>query len=297
MAPTLAKKHLIPFELWYEDFAPDYPTIRIGNAHASATIALHGAHLIDFIPCDQEPVIFTSHEAVFSEGKAIRGGIPVCWPWFGAHPNDNTMPAHGLARNQFWQLIGSRSTEKFTEVTLQLDTQSIDIWKFDTTLTLTIRVGKSLSLELKTTNNGSTPVTIGGALHSYFYISDIQKVTLTGLDKTTYLDTLVGKEKLQDGPIRIDSEVDRIYLESNQPVEIYDPEFQRTIHIEKSGSESTVIWNPWTEKSQTMADLDNDEFHSFVCVEAANALEDVHILAPAAEHCLTTKISSIPTSA
>ncbi|PQJ28850.1 D-hexose-6-phosphate mutarotase [Rubritalea profundi] len=297
MAPTLSKKHLIPFELWYEDFAPGYPTIRISNDHASATIALHGAHLIDFIPRDQEPVIFTSHDALFTEGKAVRGGIPVCWPWFNAHPSDSTMPSHGFARNRFWQLVESRSTEEFTEIILQLDTQSVDIWKFDTTLTLTIKVGKSLSLELKTTNNGSTPVTIGGALHSYFYISDIQQITLTGLEKTTYLDTVVGEEKIQVGPIRFDSEVDSVYLKSDQPVEIHDPGFQRTILIEKSGSLSTVIWNPWTEKSQKLADLGDDEFHNFVCVEAANALEDVYILAPAAEHCLTTTISSIPTSA
>jgi len=297
MAPTPSKKHLIPFELWYEDFAPGYPTIRISNDHASATIALHGAHLIDFIPRDQEPVIFTSNEAFFTEGKAIRGGIPVCWPWFNAHPSDSTMPSHGFARNRFWQLVGSRSSEECTEVILQLDTQSVDIWNFDTTVTLTIKVGKSLSLELKTTNNGSTPITIGGALHSYFYISDIQQVTLKGLDKTSYLDTVVGKEKTQDGSIRFDSEVDSVYLESDQPVEIHDPGFQRTILIEKSGSQSTVIWNPWSEKSQKLADLGDDEFHHFVCVEAANALADVYVLAPAAEHCLNTTISSIPTSA
>ena len=136
MAPTLSKNHLIPFELWYEDFAPDYPTIRISNAHASATIALHGAQVIDWIPGDQEPVIFTSREALFSEGKAIRGGIPVCWPWFGQHPSDPSMPSHGFARNQFWQLIDSQSTEDYTHVTLQLDTNSNKLWQHDTSLTL-----------------------------------------------------------------------------------------------------------------------------------------------------------------
>ncbi len=296
MAPTLSKKHLIPFELWYEDFAPGYPTIRISNAHASATIALHGAHVIDWIPRDQVPVIFTSREAIFKEGKAIRGGIPVCWPWFNAHPSDQSMPAHGFARNRFWQLIQSRSTEEFTEITLQLDTQAIDIWQYDTSLTLTIKVGKSLSLELKTTNNGSTPVTIGGALHSYFYISDIQKVTLTGLEDTTYLDSLDRVEKLQEGPIHFEFEVDNVYQKTDQSVLIHDPGFKRTISVEKSGSQSTVVWNPWTGKSQSLADLADDEFHDFVCVETANALADVHILDPGAEHSLSTTISSIPTS-
>jgi D-hexose-6-phosphate mutarotase len=297
MAPSTSKNHLIPFELWYEDFAPGYPTIRISNAHASATIALHGAHVIDWIPRDQEPVIFTSREAVFKEGKAIRGGIPVCWPWFNAHPSDPSMPSHGFARNRFWQLIQSRSTEDFTEITLQFDTQAIDIWQHDTSLTLTIRVGKSLSLELKTTNNGSNPVTIGGALHSYFYISNIQKVALTGLENTSYLDTVDGVEKLQDGPIHFKSEVDSVYQQTDQAVLIHDPGFKRTIKVEKSGSHSTVVWNPWNEKSKSLADLADDEFHDFLCVETANALADVHILDPGAEHSLNTTISAIPTSA
>ncbi len=297
MAPTLSKKHLIPFELWYEDFAPGYPTIRISNAHASATIALHGAQVIDWIPRDQEPVIFTSREAIFTEGKAIRGGIPVCWPWFGAHPSDPTMPGHGFARNRFWQCIQSQSTEEFTEITLQLDTRAIDIWQHDTDLTLTIKVGKSLSLELKTTNNGTTPVTIGGALHSYFYISDIHEITLTGLEDATYLDTLDGAEKCQNGPINFNAEVDSIYLLNDQPVDIQDPGFKRTIRVEKLGSQSTVVWNPWTEKSQALADLADDEFHDFVCVEPSNALEDVHTLAPGAQHCLSTTVHATPTSA
>ena len=295
MAPTLSKNQLIPFELWYEDFAPGYPTIRISNAHASATIALHGAQVIDWIPRDQEPVIFTSREALFTEGKAIRGGIPVCWPWFGPHPSDRSMPNHGFARNQFWQLIDSQSTEHYTQVSLQLDTDFIKIWQHDTSLTLTIRVGKSLSLELKTTNNGTAPVTIGGALHSYFYISDISKVTLNGLEGASYLDSLSGLEKTQDGPIRFNSEVDSVYQQTDQPVLINDPGFMRCIKIEKSGSQSTVVWNPWTEKSQNLADLADDEFHEFVCVETTNALADVRTLTAGSEHCLCTTISSTPT--
>ncbi|MEO1857887.1 MAG: D-hexose-6-phosphate mutarotase [Rubritalea sp.] len=296
MAPTLSKKHLIPFELWYEDFAPGYPTIRISNAHASATIALHGAHVIDWIPRDQEPVIFTSREAIFTEGKAIRGGIPICWPWFGAHPNDQSMPAHGVARNRFWQLASSHSTEEFTEVTLQLNTQTIDICQDDTSVSLTIRVGQSLSLALKTTNNGNTPVTIGGALHSYFYVSDIGKTTLSGLENSTYLDALDGTTKLQEGSIHFKSEVDTVYLQTDKTVVIHDPGFKRDITVEKTGSLSTVVWNPWTEKSKSLADLADDEFHDFVCVETSNALEDVYNLAPGAEHSLTATISAIPTS-
>jgi D-hexose-6-phosphate mutarotase len=294
MAPELDKSHLLPFELWYEDFAPGYPTIRISNDHASATIALHGAHLIDYIPRDQEPVIFTSREAIFKEGKAIRGGIPVCWPWFGAHPSDSSMPAHGFARNRFWQLVSSKSSPEGTEVVLELDTDSIDLWQHSTKLTLTIFVGKELQLDLTTTNLGDTEVTIGGALHSYFIVGSIEQTTLSGLDQTSFLDTLSNTTETQIGDIHFNSETDSIYKQTEAAVTIHDPLLKRNIHISKSGSTSTVVWNPWINKAAALADLADDEYHDFLCIEAANAHEDVYTLQANQSHTLSTSISSIP---
>lgn len=293
MAPKLEKTHLIPFELWYEDFAPGYPTIRISNDHASATIALHGAQVIDFIPREQEPVIFTSREALFTEGKAIRGGIPVCWPWFGAHPTDSLMPAHGVARNRFWQISSTASTAEYTEVVLEMDTESIDLLTETCKLTLTIRVGAKLSLELTTTNTGTKDIVIGGALHSYLYVGDIKLTSLTGLEETGYLDTLLSSQKIQTGPIKFDAETDSIYENTDSTVTIHDPIFKRTLLVEKSGSRTTVVWNPWIKKSETLADLADDEYMDFVCIEAVNFGNDVHTLEPGTSHTLGTTISSI----
>ena len=296
MATELDKTHLLPFELWYEDFAPDYPTLRISNDFASATIALHGAHLIDYIPRDQEPVIFTSREAIFKEGKAIRGGIPVCWPWFGAHSNDPSMPSHGFARNRFWQLTSSKSSPEGTTIVLELDTDAISIWPHKTKLTLTISVGKELHLELDTTNLGEEPVTIGGALHSYFTVGAIEQISLQGLEKITYLDTVTGATHTQEGSISFTAETDSIYQNTTNTVTIHDPVLKREIFIKKSGSRSTVVWNPWTDKAAALADLGDDEFHEFVCIEAANAHADVHTLQANETHTLSTTIHALPIS-
>ena len=294
MAPNLDKKHLLSFELWYDEFPAGYPNIRISNAHATATIALHGAHVIDYIPRDQEPVIFTSVKAQFKEGKAIRGGIPVCWPWFGAHPSDSTKPAHGFARNRFWQVVSSSSQKDYTEVVFELDTQAENIWESPTTLTLTIRVGAELSLQLTSTNIGDKDISIGGALHSYFYVGNSSKTEITGLEDTSYLNALNGVEQVQDGSISFTEETDRVYKNTTDAVVINDPVFKRNITIEKSGSKSTVVWNPWIDKASAFADMADEEYQDFVCVETANALEDVYILGPGQSHTLASTIRATP---
>ena len=292
MAPDLDKKHLLPFELWYDEFPAGYPNIRISNAHATATIALHGAHVIDYIPRDHQPVIFTSVKAQFKEGKAIRGGIPVCWPWFGAHPTDSSKPAHGFARNRFWKLTSSNSHKNYTEATFELDTQAQGIWETDSNLKLTVQVGAELKLELTSCNTGSEDITVGGALHSYFCVGDISQTELTGLEDTPYLNALDGADYRQTGSIHFSQETDQVYKNTSSTVVIHDPVFQRNITIEKSGSQSTVVWNPWIDKTAAFADMEDSEYHDFVCVETANALEDVYLLKPGASHTLGTTIKA-----
>lgn len=294
MAPALDPTHQLPSELWYEDIAPDYPVIRIQNAFASASIALHGAHIIDYTPQDQEPVLFTSEQAIYREDKAIRGGIPICWPWFNAHPSDASLPSHGFARDRFWRLTSSTSKPDGTRLTLELNTSDITIWPHNTRLTLTITVGAELNLELTTHNLGKEPVSIGGALHTYFSIGAIERIKLTGLEKTRYLNTLDNTEHQQSDPIQFSAETDNVYKETRAEVTIHDPVLQRKIFVAKSGSSSTVVWNPWIKKSSTMGDLKNDAYKKFVCIEAANAHEDVYEIGPNESHTLGTTISSQP---
>lgn len=285
---------VIANEVWIEELMPDYPVVRINNSHASATIALHGAHVIDYIPYQQAPVIFTSCEAIFKEGKAIRGGIPICWPWFGAHPTNSQLPSHGFARNRFWKIISSQSCEKYSEIVLRLDTAELDLdfWPTPTTATLSIRVGETLEVVLTSHNYGDSPVQIGGALHSYFQVADIKQVTIDGLDQCRYLDTVTDQNDTQQGSVSISGEVDRVYLGTAAATIINDPGFERQIWVEKAGSQTTVVWNPWTDKAAALADLADEEFYDFVCVETCNALDDVHRLAPGESHTLKAIIHS-----
>jgi glucose-6-phosphate 1-epimerase len=272
--------------IWTEILLPSYPIIHLANSHGTAAVALHGAHVISYIPTRQAPVIFTSKKAIFKEGKAIRGGIPICWPWFNAHPSDKTLPSHGYARNQFWKVIDSEHDSKLTSITLELVKNELQV-------IATITLGESLIISLTTTNLSDKKQTIGGALHSYFNVSNIEKISISGLEDVTYIDTLTETEEIQKGDIFICEETDRIYLNSSHTVSIYDPTWNRSIFIDKIGSQSTVIWNPWIDKSKSMADLGDDEYRNFVCVETANARTDVYQLAPNASHTLSTQITIV----
>ncbi|MGJ8656775.1 MAG: D-hexose-6-phosphate mutarotase [Akkermansiaceae bacterium] len=288
--PTLdspiSNEFLVPNHIWIDELAPDYPLIQLSNSFGNASVALHGAHVTNYTPTGQKPVIFTSDLATYKEGKAIRGGIPICWPWFNAHPSDSSLPSHGYARVQFWEVVGSDHTPESTSITLTLTVNEL---KALVVITLT----ESLEVNLTTTNISEHPQTVGGALHSYFTVSNIDTALIRGLEDVHYLDTLTDTPEVQDGEISITEETDRIYLNSTQTVSIFDPEWNRNIFIDKSGSQSTVIWNPWIAKSSGMADLGNEEYRGFVCIESANALEDVYLLTPGETHTLSTKITSV----
>lgn len=290
MTPALSEDLKIPFELWFLEMAPGFPTIRVSNAHASATIALHGAHVMDYIPRDQQPVLYTSPETHLREGKAIRGGIPICWPWFSAHPTNPALPSHGFARNRFWQLTHTKSTPEYTELIFELDTKSIEELGHDCSVTATIRVGAELEVSLTTTNLGENDFTVGGALHSYFQISNISSISVNGLDQTAFIDTLTDKTHTQTGSIQFDSEYDTIYTDTAAETIIHDPGFNRDIHITKKGSLTTVVWNPWIDKAKAMADLPDGDYTEFLCIEPTNALDDVYSLKTNESHTLSTCI-------
>ena len=276
----------ITSHIWTEEIAAQYPVIQLSNDHGTVAIALHGAHIIEYIPANQKPVIFTSKEAIYREGKAIRGGIPLCWPWFSAHPTDHSLPSHGYARIQFWQVVKTSHKDGITSISFEINHNQLRA-------NVTITLGESLEISLTTTNLSEEIKTIGGALHSYFLISDIEAISINGMDNTRYLDTLTNHVENQSGDIFITKETDRIYMNTSESVTIVDRNWDRTIIIDKTGSKSTVIWNPWIEKSKQMSDLKNEDYRNFICVETANTLEDVYHLTPGSKHSLTTKITSI----
>ncbi len=266
----------------------ELPVIQIKNEQASALISLQGAHLLSWIPAGEEEVIWLSEDAKFAAGKSIRGGIPVCWPWFGAHETNTEFPAHGFARTTCWEIL---STEELDDgstriiFTMQRQPENEHMWLPDTTIQFSITIGHKLELELITHNNGGRAVTIGQALHTYFKVSDVSKVLLHGLEHTDYLDKLENyKRKCQLGPVVINGEVDRVYLNTFNDCIIEDEQLNRSIIIKKAGSHSTVVWNPWQKTAEKMGDLGEQGYKKMLCVESSNAAEDVVSIEPGNVH-------------
>lgn len=270
---------------------------QIDNTLGTAYICLQGAHITTFRPKDQdEPVIWVSKFAKFAPGKSIRGGAPVCWPWFGAHASEAGFPGHGFARTVMWEVTHSAALPSGeTEITLALqeNEQTHAQWPNKTRVELNVIVGKSLKASLNTTNLGDTPVQISEALHTYFQISDIEEVQVTGLENTIYLDK-VGEtaRKTQSGAITFSGEVDRVYVDTTATCVILDPGFKRRIVIAKTDSRSTVVWTPWNEKADKMGDFGPDGWRQMVCVESANALENIVTVAPSATHAMQVEYSA-----
>ena len=271
------------------------PKAVIANEFASAEVYLHGAHVTSFRPHNSSPVLWMSNIAEFRHDKAIRGGIPVVWPWFGPHPNDDTKPQHGFARVSEWTLVSTTSLSNgLTQLRLQLtDSETTrTLWPHSFELELSVTVGTQLRIDLISRNTGAEPFIVGGALHTYFNIGDINRITIEGLEGREYLDQLQGHQtNHQKGPITISEEVDRIYLNTDDECIISDTDMKRRIRVVKMGSNTTVVWNPWIAKSQHMSDFPDDGFRSMVCVEATNTVDDIYHVLPGEEHTLTQIIS------
>jgi glucose-6-phosphate 1-epimerase len=274
----------LPASVRLSDADPSYPVFEIDHPTCTARVALHGAHVMSWRPVDEEEVLYLSPDAVFKEGKAIRGGIPVCWPWFNAHPADASQPSHGLVRGRFWEFLGA--TEDVRGVTLRFGIR-VGIWNAE----LTVKTGEELEVALESKNVSEVPVLVSGALHTYLGVSDIEQVRVVNLDGCTYLDTVGERQtRIQKGDVIFDKEVDRIY-ESSSSILLVDDLSGRTILVEKSGSPSTVVWNPWAEKAAALADLPDDGYLKFCCIEAAIANDRAEIVMPGAAHVLMTRIS------
>lgn len=265
----------------------------VTNAGATATIALQGAQVLSWVPRGGHPVVWLSEAAVFSPGKPVRGGIPVCWPWFGPHPTEPSYPSHGFARASLWQVTQTTShSDTVTRLSLQLiqGEASRPLWPHPSRLDIHVSVGAVLTIELVTQNIGPAPITVGEALHAYFDVADVRQVTVDGFDGCHYLDKVDnGRRKTQFGRVKFEAETDRIYLDTVGDCLIHDPGLRRRIRISKGGSRSTVIWNPWTEKAAQLGDMGENGYLKMVCVESANAADNVVTVAPGHAHRLWTR--------
>lgn len=268
----------------------------IRNNSASASVFLQGAHLTAFQPRSQyDPLIWLSEKSRFAVGKSIRGGVPVCWPWFGPHPDNSQFPAHGFARTHLWTVSDSSSSKDITRITLTLEptNETQAQWPHETPVSLEIVVSETLEMSLTTHNAGNDTITLGEAFHTYFHVGDIHSVRLEGLDGCTYLDkTADFARKQQEGDITFNAETDRVYLNTQSDCIIHDPRMYRRIRIHKEHADSTVVWTPWAEKAAAMGDYTPDGWRQMLCVESANAAENVLQLQPGEKHTLMVRYSA-----
>ena len=264
------------------------PRVNIKTPAAEAQIYLHGAHVTHFQAREQKPLLFLSGKSHFEANKPIRGGLPICFPWFGPRAGDSAAPVHGFARLLSWDLVETKQLPDGS-VNVALELRSSDAtrtsWPFDFVARYQVNVGKALELTLRVTNGSKQPFTFEEALHTYLAVGDVRKVSIDGLANHRFIDKVDGaKQKTQTGAIAIEGETDRVYLDTTDTTTIADPTWSRQIHIKKSGSNTTVVWNPWIAKAKAMPDFGNDEWPNMLCVETANAASDAVTLASGATH-------------
>ncbi len=268
----------------------------IENDAATAKIALQGAHLFDYTLRGETPLLWVSGTARFEPGRTVRGGVPVCWPWFGQPAGRPELPQHGFARTALWRLadIAEPSSDRTVARFILDDTMVEQPWfPHPFRLRLEITVGPDLELSLTTENTGEKPFKITEALHTYFRIGDIGKVKITGLENVRYHDALdEWKLKSSPEPIRFDRETDRVYIDTEESCTLEDPALEREITVEKSGSASTVVWNPWTEKAERMEDFDDEGYRRMLCIETANAAKNAVTVPPGGEHTVNVRLYS-----
>lgn len=264
--------------------------LELVNDLSTARIALKGAKVLSFIPAGGEEIIGGGS----SSDVLSHRGIPVCWPWFGGADT----PAHGFVRNEDWRLDLLESTADGghravfgIDPTTCSDPRGIG---FNCALSLVVEAGESLEVSISMRNLMERTLQIGCALHTYFNVSDIANVEIAGLDGRDYIDyTVAGKQqpRVQEGNICFNGEVDWVFVRSRDAVDLIDSGFGRIIRVEKSGSASTVVWNPGEDVASGVADLKDGAYRKMLCIEAANALNDVRCIDPGFSHTLTQKIS------
>ncbi|WP_174873160.1 D-hexose-6-phosphate mutarotase [Vogesella oryzae] len=275
---------LLPAGVRAIELAPGVPGLAFNHPSFSATLSLYGGQLLDFTPSGGQPLLYLSPQARLEAGKAIRGGIPLCWPWFGPHPLDPNQPQHGVARTALWSVSAvARSDDGFHVKLAGPRHGELDV-------VLTLQLGSSVDIALTSHNRGTTPLTVSAALHSYLAVGDLHEVSLSGLEGATYHDKLSGgKGNLPADAWQFDAATDAVVHYAG-PCQLHDPLWQRRIAISSSGSASTVVWTPWREGAAQLADLPDDGWQHFLCVEAANAGSDARELAPDSSHTLRQQL-------
>jgi glucose-6-phosphate 1-epimerase len=274
--------------LIFESHRSGLPLGRVTTPHCSAEFLIYGAHVLSYQPASEmESILFLSNRAVYEKGKPIRGGIPICFPWFGTHPDNATLPAHGWARTQDWELLETAHSDEKIVVRLRLASGDFEA-------ICELGFGVQFSIDLEVRNQGSESQTYEIALHTYFKVADVERVQIVGLEGVPYLDQLTKSIfPGQSRAIRFTEETDRIYQGEIGQIQLHDEVLHRTIELSARGSRSTIVWNPWVAKSQRMADFGDTEFHKMCCIETANVRANCVQLSPGESHVTGVSIETL----
>lgn len=279
---------------WQQSVRNGLDVVELETPASTCSVALQGAQVLGFAPRGERDWLWVSPKARWSAGSALRGGIPICFPWFGPHPTERGFPAHGFARTRPWRLLGVDEVagERLRAVfELRADEQTEALFPHPFTARATVIAGDDLQLAFEVENPGSDAFAFELALHSYFAVSDVAAISIEGLGGCGYVDKVAGgaRRRQGDGPIRIVGEVDRVYDRAG-PLTLVDPGPARSLRLETAGAASTVVWNPGPEKARALADLGPDGFRAFVCVETGTVGDGRVVLPPGGRHLLTVRV-------
>jgi len=289
----------IPGQLEFIKAEGGFPFIKIHNASATALISVYGGQVLSFKPHDQaHDLLYLSPKSIYAEGKAIRGGIPVCWPWFGPDPKGLNRPNHGFVRNNYWLVTRTEALSAAeTKITLVFKESSKKerTWQKPFRLQLEITIGTGLSLRLCTENTGENAFSITQAFHTYFRVGHINAVQIQGLEGCEYFDKLdQGAQKIQQDVVTIGEEVDRIYTDVQKQLLLLDAAYKRRIQITSCSTKTAVVWNPWVKTTRKMPDLANNAYKEFICVEAGNIALDLVQIQPGSSASLSANFFVLP---
>jgi len=266
----------------------NWPKVQVTGPAASGEVYLHGAHVTSWKPAGAAEVLYLSPNTIWQEGKAIRGGVPICYPWFGDKAGDPHAPAHGFVRARNWELESVERHDNAVAVTFstQSDDSTRQWWPGDFRTTYRVSFGEELVLELTTINTGSTTLRLEEALHTYYSVGDATRAQISGLEGCWFIDkTDSFREKLQRvADLVLTAETDRVYLGTQSALLLSDPLLQRRIHVAKQNSRTTVVWNPWSEKSVALKDLGEGQWKGMLCIEVSNVGDFAVELAPGGQH-------------
>ena len=269
--------------------------LRLRACGSEALVYLHGAHVASFQTAEHGELLWLSDQAVYAAGKAIRGGVPICFPWFGAHPARADLPAHGFARTHAFRFEGSelRGDNVVAELSLASSVETSTLFPHAFSARLRLSVGRELSLSFEVENTGDSGFDYELALHTYLGVSDVRNVEILGLAGDSYDDKVSGARAVVEGagPQRVSAETDRVYTSTGR-VTVLDLQRKRRLIVDKTSSSTTVVWNPWIDKAKRMADFGDDEWPSMLCVEAANVSPRAIHLPAQARHTTTTIVSA-----